>query len=81
MKMFLCRLFIILNVFMASPRISFADEKAMAYFPAGEFEMGSDDGTGSDDERPRHKVYLDAFYLDRYETTFKDFEEYLAAKP
>lgn len=50
----------------------------MAFFPEGEFEMGSPEEEGKSNEHPRHKVYLDAFYLDKYEVTFKNFEEYLA---
>ncbi|MCC6499702.1 MAG: SUMF1/EgtB/PvdO family nonheme iron enzyme [Anaerolineales bacterium] len=39
----------------------------MRLVPAGEFSMGSENG--SDDERPVHPVYLDAFYMDVYEVT------------
>jgi serine/threonine protein kinase len=39
----------------------------MRLVPAGEFTMGSEDG--GDDERPVHQVYLDAFYMDKYEVT------------
>ncbi len=39
----------------------------MEYIPAGSFQMGSD--VGADDERPVHTVFLDAFYMDRYEVT------------
>ena len=52
----------------------------MVHFPAGEFEMGSPKGTGKKNEYPNHKVYLDAFYLDRFEVTFADFEAYLASQ-
>ncbi len=31
--------------------------------------MGSPDGEGADDERPQHTVYLDAYYIDKYEVT------------
>ena len=61
---------------------SFGNEvlnREMVYFPAGEFEMGSPKGTGKKNEYPNHKVYLDAFYLDRFEVTFADFEAYLAS--
>ncbi|MBI4384719.1 MAG: SUMF1/EgtB/PvdO family nonheme iron enzyme [Nitrospinae bacterium] len=56
-------------------------DNGMVLIPAGEFWMGSPDGAGQKDENPRHKVYLDAYYIDRLETTGKDFEEYLAANP
>lgn len=44
----------------------------MARIPAGEFLMGSEDG--NDDEKPVHKVYVDTFYLDKYEVTQDEFE-------
>ena len=53
----------------------------MAYFTAGEFQMGSLKNVGKSNEHPLHKVYLDAFYLDKYEVTFKKFELYLKANP
>jgi formylglycine-generating enzyme required for sulfatase activity len=34
----------------------------MVYVPAGEFEMGSDDGNS--DEKPVHAVALDGFWID-----------------
>ena len=60
--------------------ISFGKDKffpGMEYFPEGEFEMGSTEGKGKKNEHPRHKVYLSAFFLDKYEVTFADFEAYL----
>jgi formylglycine-generating enzyme required for sulfatase activity len=39
----------------------------MVYVPAGEFIMGSNEGYS--DEKPAHTVYLDAFYIDKYEVT------------
>ncbi len=39
----------------------------MVLVPAGEFTMGSEGG--EQDERPVHKVYLDAFYIDKFEVT------------
>ncbi len=41
----------------------------MVLIPAGEFEMGDAFNEGGDDERPIHTVYLDAFYMDKYEVT------------
>lgn len=38
----------------------------MRLVPEGEFTMGSEQ---SDDEKPIHQVTLDAFYMDKYETT------------
>jgi serine/threonine-protein kinase len=39
----------------------------MRLVPAGKFTMGSENGQS--DERPVHTVYLDAFYMDKYEVT------------
>ena len=45
----------------------------MARIPAGEFWMGSPEGVGSSDEHPRHKVYLDAFHIDKYDVTAEEY--------
>ena len=39
----------------------------MVFVPAGEFTMGSNNGES--DEQPVHTVYLDSFYIDKYEVT------------
>ena len=41
----------------------------MVYVPAGEFIMGSPDGEGYDQEHPQHRVYLDAYWIDRIEVS------------
>ncbi|MDQ1273495.1 MAG: hypothetical protein QG591_2125 [Planctomycetota bacterium] len=43
--------------------------------PAGEFIMGSDEAR--EDAFPQHKVYLDAFEMDRYEVTNAQYWEFL----
>ena len=69
----------------------------MVLVPAGEFFMGSDgvdtEGTASEfgmikpmyvDEHPKHKVYLDAYFIDQYEITngkYKEFVEATGSKP
>lgn len=45
--------------------------------PAGEFWMGSAAGEGYDDERPQHKVYLDEYYIGKYEITNEQFEKFV----
>ena len=57
------------------------EKPGMILIPYGEYFMGSEEGKGRPDEYPRHKVYLDTFYIDRFEVTGKDFEEYLSYHP
>jgi len=47
----------------------------MVLIPAGPFTMGIDDIKA--EQRPSHKVYLDAFYIDRYEVTNAQYYEFL----
>lgn len=53
----------------------------MALVPAGEFLMGSpdSDALAAPDELPQHRVYLDAFYIDRTEITNRRYAECVAA--
>src|SRR5690349_6690004 len=48
-------------------KLTSQDGAPMVLVPAGEFTMGSEEG--DDDEKPIHRVYLDAFYMDTYEVT------------
>jgi len=54
------------------------DGAPMVLIPAGEFEMGSNDGF--DNEKPVHTVYLDAFYIDKYEVTNAQYKKFVQAK-
>jgi formylglycine-generating enzyme required for sulfatase activity len=47
----------------------------MVLVPAGEFTMGSNNGDA--DEQPVHKVFLDTFFMDKYEVTNQDFTVFL----
>jgi len=53
----------------------------MVYVPAGEFLMGSADSdtSASSDEKPQHKVYLDAFWIDQTEVTNEMFAKFVKA--
>lgn len=47
----------------------------MVLIPAGAFMMGSEDG--DEDEKPVHKVTLEAFFMDKYEVTVADFKRFV----
>lgn len=49
----------------------------MAYVPGGEFTMGRD--TGMDIEKPAHKVSVQPFFMDVFETTNEQYAEFVKA--
>ena len=49
------------------PEITDSKGVEMVLVPEGEFTMGSDDG--DDDEQPVHQIFLDAYFIDKYEVT------------
>ncbi len=51
----------------------------MVLIPAGEFTMGTDDPNAWPDERPSHRVKVDAFWIDEHEVTNAQFAEFVAA--
>lgn len=56
---------------------------AMLYVPAGEFMMGCNVAVDKEcqyDEKPYHKVDLDAFYIDKYEVTVDQYKACVNAK-
>jgi len=55
------------------------DGSIMIFIPAGSFIMGSPLGEGSDDEYPQPRVYLDAFYIDKYEVTNREYMKFVEA--
>ena len=58
------------------------DGAPMVLIPAGEFTMGSD--KGDDDEEPIHRLFLDSFYMDKFEVTngrFAKFVEAIQSEP
>ncbi len=49
----------------------------MVRIPSGFFSMGSN--KNGEDELPEHKVYIDTYFIDKYEVSAKDFAEFLNA--
>jgi formylglycine-generating enzyme required for sulfatase activity len=47
------------------------DGATVMYVPVGEFTMGYEGGEPN--ERPEHRVYLDAYWIDRLEVTYKAY--------
>ncbi|MHB2017107.1 MAG: formylglycine-generating enzyme family protein [Candidatus Xenobia bacterium] len=56
--------------------VTMPDHSDMVLVPAGEFLMGSNT---VDDEMPAHTQYVDAFYMDRYEVTNRQFADFVKA--
>src|SRR5947209_1922956 len=49
--------------------------EGMVWVPGGEFWMGTDDGPP--DQQPRHRVYVDGFWMDRTEVTNAAFAKFV----
>jgi formylglycine-generating enzyme required for sulfatase activity len=56
-----------------------AQETPMALIPAGPFEMGAAGTQALEDERPLHRVALDAFMMDVHEVTTAQYGAFLSA--
>jgi len=55
------------------------DGSILIKIPAGEFRMGTPAGEGEIDEHPQHKVYLNEYYIGKYEVTNEQFEQFINA--
>ena len=53
-----------------------AQSSGMVLIPAGEFQMGSNDG---DYDEAVHTVYVDAFYMDKYEVAVGQYKQFVRA--
>lgn len=53
------------------------DLETMVFIPAGNFLQGSD--TRLDDEGPIHNVYIEDYYIDKYEVTNTQYERFVRA--
>jgi formylglycine-generating enzyme required for sulfatase activity len=57
------------------------DGSEMVLIPGGEFQMGSPEGQGEDDEHPQHRVRVDSFWLGKYEVTNAQWKKFVDANP
>jgi formylglycine-generating enzyme required for sulfatase activity len=53
-----------------------ATPSGMVFVPAGPFWMGSDDGDADGDARPRRRVSVASFYIDRLEVTNAQYRRF-----
>lgn len=53
----------------------------MTLIPAGEFRMGGNAVSAYRDEKPVHTVYVNAFYIDKYEVTNEEYKKFVDANP
>ena len=67
------------HAFPARAEIIVASSENMVRIPAGEFQMGSNEGWNN--EKPVHTVYIDEFYMDIHEVTNLDYKAFVDANP
>jgi formylglycine-generating enzyme len=53
--------------------------KDMVFIPSGDFSMGSADAEALPDEQPVHRVFLQAYYIDRYEVTNAQYQRFVVS--
>ena len=63
------------------PGAAMPTSEGMVRIPTGQFQMCSNDEDAHDDEQPVHTVYLDAFFMDKYEVTNAQFKVFVDANP
>jgi sulfatase modifying factor 1 len=56
------------------------DSAVSVLIPAGIFLMGSDEPSSPEDERPAHEVYVDQFWMDKTEVTWRQFQKFAKAE-
>jgi iron(II)-dependent oxidoreductase len=67
--------FLLLTILICISGYSQVTDPDMVLIPAGEFNMGKNT-TNPTDWQPEHKVHVDAFYMDKYEVTNKQYYDF-----
>ena len=78
------RLLFLISIILPAPSWGFHlegkwDYTPMIMIPAGPFLRGSPQGLGRLDESPQSEIYLDAFFIDKYEVTNHQYSEFLVS--
>jgi len=75
--------FVVISLLLATRKTTKGDEFKDPYreiewvrIPAGEFNMGDNFNEGEADEQPVHLVYLDEYYISKYEITFAQWDKF-----
>lgn len=78
---FLSIIGLMLTILNACDKVSVSSEppEDMVLIPAGDFIMGTDSEQANVDQKPAHKVHLDAFYIDKHEVANAQYEEFILA--
>jgi formylglycine-generating enzyme required for sulfatase activity/regulator of sirC expression with transglutaminase-like and TPR domain len=63
------------GIFFPTQQILAEPEENMALIPSGFFIMGANNSL--EDESPEHRVYLDAYHIDKYEVSAEKFSKFL----
>ncbi|WP_447970906.1 formylglycine-generating enzyme family protein [Nitrospira sp. M1] len=79
LNMFFILGFFVSNVSLLPAKEAFIekDPVEMVTIPAGPFIHGSTDSEGRPDERPRRKIFLHAYTLDKYEVTNRQYQKFI----
>jgi formylglycine-generating enzyme len=66
---------LLLTIFICNLSFSQGNNQDMVLIPSGEFIMGKNSASPSD-WQPEHKVFVDSFYMDKYEVTNRQYYEF-----
>ena len=70
---------VLLILSSCSRTTSDSNESDMVFVPAGTFIMGNSSKAAFGNRTPAHEIFLDAYYIDKYEVTFKEYEAFIQA--